>query len=332
MKIEQYTNSDKSKVFDLMKDMFSSEKMRKAPYFSKDFWKWQYQENPYGNAITILAKDGEDVIGQYANIPVNIKFNSTTLISSITIDLMVKKPYRKQGIFKKMANAAGDKLLESGIALSFAFPSRAESYSGFVSRLGWFRVGDLRILVKPVLSRIFKSKESAAGIKIEKIDRFSDEIDLLWDRISPSIKIGIIRNKEYLNWRYFKNPAGGYEVFLAWRNNIPVGYCVLKTVKVSKLKVGVIVDIFCVDALDIVTAMVRRADRYFLRTGAFVCIALRNKLYEKLLKGIGFKVLPDRLSPKNYTLIARVNVDAMDLSSLMDPDNWFLNFGDWDVV
>lgn len=332
MNIEPYRDSDKAKVLALMQEIFSSEKMRKAAYFNKEFWRWQYLENPYGKAVTMLAKDGEEVVGQYANIPVNIKFNGTTLISSVTIDLMVKKAYRRQGLFRKMAEAANDKLLESGIALSFAFPSRAGSYSGFVEKLGWFRVGDLKTQVKFIFPKFSKDKRRASGIEIDRIGSFSDEADIIWGRLKHSVTIGIIRNKEYLNWRYFKNPSGDYDVFLARRNNMPAGYIILKTVKFYGIKTGIIVDMFCLDALDVVTALVRKAESHFFRSGAFVCMILKTKLYENLLESVGFRVLADRLSPKNYTLIAKTNVDAMDLASLMDLDKWFLGFGDWDVV
>ena len=41
---------------------FSLEKMRKASFFSHDYWKWQYQDNPNGRAITFLAKDNGSII------------------------------------------------------------------------------------------------------------------------------------------------------------------------------------------------------------------------------------------------------------------------------
>lgn len=330
--IKQYSDADKKEALNLMQEVFASEGLRKSAYFSPGFWKWQYQDNPSGKAITLLAKDNGSVVGQYVNVPVHLKLNGKIEKSALVIDLMVRKPYRRQGLFQKMGEAANNRLPKLGVSISFAFPSRNESYAGFIHKLGWFEVGALQSLVKPVLPKIFKNKRKDAGIKVQKISTFPQEINLLWERLKSLVNIGVVRKSKYLNWRYFGNPASKYAVFLVKQDGELIGYFVLKITKVSGIKVGIIVDMFCVNELNVVEAVIDKANSYFLDSGAFLCTMLRTKLYERSLKKVGFRALPDRISPRSYSLIAKVNSDELDLVDLSNLDNWFLQFGDWDVV
>lgn len=329
---EQCKEADRDASINLMGEIFVTENMRKAHDFNSDFWRWQYQENPSGNAIIILAKDNNRVIGQYANVPVHLKFDDQVLKSSLTIDLMVRKEYRRQGLFKKMGEVSNNNLSESGISLSVAFPSRNESYAGFIHKLGWLKVGNLEVLVKPVFFNLFGSAKTIAGTEIKEISSFPEAIDGVWKRLNPNITIGIIRDSKYLNWRYSDKPNGKYQKFLVYRNNMLVGYFVLKFLHLSKLKLGVIVDMLCVNEMDIVKAIILKNRELCLKHGAYFCAVLKTKLYENTLRQLGFRVLPSRISPKGYTLIIRTNKHITEINRLTNIDNWYLTFGDWDVV
>lgn len=330
----EYQESDRQGVLELMQDTFASENMRKVEFFNFDYWKWQYLANPAGKAITLLAKDHNRIIGQYANIPARLKLNGKFLNSVTVIDLMVRPEYRRQGLFKKMGEAANQQLAQAGVALSLAFPSRSDSYSGFINKLGWFKVGDLPVMVKLVWPLTLRRKTKLEGRKarIEKVSVFPAQINQLWERLKTEIPIGIERNQSYLNWRYFKNPSAKYEVFLIYQNGTIAGYLVLRIMKTSGIKIGVIVDMLCWGKPDILKAAVTTAIDFIRNSGASLCAILKTKLYENSLRKLGFLQLPTRLSPKNYSLIARVNQPGLDLTTLSNIDNWFLMFGDWDLV
>ena len=102
---------------------------------------------------------------------------------------------------------------------------------GFLKKLGWFRVGDLRILIKPIFPIISYNKRPAAEFKIEEIKEFPEDVASLWARLKSKLTIGIIRTKQYLDWRYLQCPDKGYRAFTVNRNGALVGYFVLKITK-----------------------------------------------------------------------------------------------------
>jgi hypothetical protein len=330
--IEPYKKSDRIQVLELMHDTFWSEKMMKVHSFDLDSWRWQYQENPYGHAITFLAKANGKIIGQYANVPINMKFDNRLLHSVLVIDLMVRNEFRRKGLFKMMGDACNSMLPKLGISLSIAFPSRYESEAGFLKKLGWLKVGDLKMLAKLILPKIQNKNKLSPEIKIKEIQSFPDDTDQLWRRLQPQVIIGVVRTKEYLNWRYTKKPEGDYRRFVVYRNNALVGYFVLKTMTISYVKVGLIVDLLCLRNPEIFRSVITKTEDIFRSAGAHLCAILQTQLYNDLLKKAGFIKLPTCLNPRIYSLIVKQNQPDLDFATMQNINNWYLTFGDWDAV
>lgn len=328
--IEQYKAIDRDSVFGLMQEIFVSEKMRKSDFFNLDLWKWQYENNPFGQAVTILAKHNSKVIGQYANIPLRLKLNGKLTNSALVIDLMVKDSYRRKGLFKMMGDASNRKLAASDFSLSMAFPSRQESELGFINKLGWFRVSGLNVLWKPVVPAI--KRQRYQDITISPVREFPEEVNILWEEMKNNINVGVVRNRDYLNWRFFRKPKEEYQAFLVHRGVKLAGYFVVKIDNISKIKLGLIVDMLCLNELEIIKSAIRKISDLCITQGAYLCVILRTRLYENILRETGFRSLPNKLSPKNYSLIVKAHKEDLDLSALKNIDNWYLTFGDWDVV
>jgi hypothetical protein len=341
--IKEYEVQDKHAALALMQEIFASEKMNKARYFNTSLWKWQYQDNPSGKAITIIAKHNENLISQYANIPVHLKIGAQVCAAAIVIDLMVKKNYRRLGLFKKMGDFSNNRLAQLNTAITIAFPSRKESCAGFINKLGWYVVGELDTLIK-IINPLKKSQviplrqgfggqaSQASHVEVKEAMSFPDEINNLWDKLKDKINIAVVRDNDYLNWRYFKNPAGGYQAYLAYRDGTLLGYFVLKVTTVAHLKAGLVVDFLCVDDLEIMRELSAKINQLCARGGAYLCGILRTKLYEQKLRQLGFNPLARSLNPKKYTLIAREHQANLDTGAIKNLDNWYLSFGDWDVV
>lgn len=335
MHIELYLKTDQSAVQEMMRDNFLREKMRKAKYFCAEYWKWQYKANPAGEAITLLAKDNGALAGQYANIPLDLKLDGKTAKAATVIDLMVRPDYRRQGLFRKMGEEANRVLIAQGVGLSLAFPSRADSFAGFVNRLGWQVVGELPVTIKLVWGR-WKIEDRKwkveSALKIITAYEFPKEVNSLWDSLNPQIKVGIERNQQYLNWRYCQNPATKYEIFLAYQDNDLAGYLVLKTERILGIKIGIIADMLCRSDEQIIRQLMHKGMKYLQARGAAACVCVKNQLYAAALKTLGFWDLPPWLNPKRYTLIVRPNQEGLNLPLIKDLNNWYLNFGDWDLV
>ncbi|MFZ5800485.1 MAG: GNAT family N-acetyltransferase, partial [Candidatus Omnitrophota bacterium] len=335
MRIEACQKSEQPEVIEMLRENFQREKMRKAKHFGAEYWKWQYANNPFGRAITLLAKENGALAGQYANIPIDLKLDGKVVKAATVIDLMVRPEFRRQGIFKKMGEEANRILSRENFALSLAFPSRKDSSAGFVQRLGWQVVGELRVMVGitvPKSGTLGRRGTGAPVIKIKTADSFPERVNELWEETRPQIKVGVERNQKYLNWRYGQNPATKYEIFLGFQDNDLAGYLVLKTERIMGIKLGIIVDMLCRNDEAVIRGLMHKGMQYLHGKGAQACVSLKNSLYACALKALGFWELPSWLNPKRYTLIVRPNQEGPNLSLIKDLNNWYLHFGDWDLV
>lgn len=327
--VEAFREDDAQGLCSFMGKIFAREGMRKADHFDETFWRWQYRSHPAGAAFTVVARDGDSIVGHIANIPAPLEVDGREVPAVVTIDLMVEEAYRRRGVFRLMGDASNAMLEKAGVLLSLAFPSRYESYAGFIKKLGWFVVGDLKIWGRPAFGRV---QEGVAGIRVSRLSGFPDAVDQLWDRLKPDYGIALKRTARCLNWRYFGNPAGNYQVLAAHRGEELLGYLVLQVMRISGLRVGLIVDLLCLNRVEVLRPLMDQARRVFLKESAFLCLILGNRIQIPLLRRLGFREFPRVLSPKKYTLIARINQPGTSVKDWIPVDRWTLHFGDWDVV
>ena len=71
---------------------------------------------------------------------------------------------------------------------------------------------------------------------------FGDEFDGLWERSKESFRVGVVRIKQYLNWRY-ANPLASYIGLRADAEGQLCGYCILSYTRKGRQKIAWIVDL-----------------------------------------------------------------------------------------
>ena len=172
-----------------------------------------------------------------------------------------------------------------------------------------------------------------ANVKISIIESFDDRIDDFWKKVSSDYNIAVARNKEYLNWRYFRKPNAEYTVILAEKDEEILGYIVLRTISKENLKLGYIVDILAsLDGKVIIQSLILRSIERFRKENvdSIFCWMLNNNLsastYYKVLRCNGF------LLTSSNPLIARVNSQELSKKFVGDSTKWYITIGDSDHV
>jgi GNAT superfamily N-acetyltransferase len=232
------------------------------PNFSREWWKWKYELNPNGfwgekGDIWIAEKDGE-IIGHYAIIPEKVKFHSKVINAAQSVDTVTHPDYRGLGIFPTLANKVYSEA-RNRYSLIFGFPSKM-AYNGFI-RLGWkdlFSISEYnrilnydqlckrkftrnftrwfgKIFLKMYsnsnrISSFFSPRKiKGSNVEIQKIEKFSDEINIFWERVRLNYKIILERTDIFLNWRFSKY-FGDYQIFVgrSTQKNDLIGYMVLR--------------------------------------------------------------------------------------------------------
>jgi len=160
-------------------------------------------------------------------------------------------------------------------------------------------------------------------VKVARIARFDDRIDNFWKDVSKDYPIIVVRNSNYLNWRYFQKPGSKYTVFVAESNGKILGYMVLL---ITKGKSGCMVDMLTYPDKSIIQLLLSKAIKHFKRekmNWIWIASMLRNSLYHRILRDKGFILVPSE-SP----LIAHLISPQISGAFVKDAKNWHITFGD----
>ncbi len=164
------------------------------------------------------------------------------------------------------------------------------------------------------------------SIEIIRVERFPEEIDALWEEISPNFHASIKRDQRYLNWKYVEKPHREYFNFIAIRNDRLCGYIILREGKEPEPNMGLIVDIFVSpsDEKALSTLMVFAQEYLKRRRVGFIKTATTVEAYQKRLLRLGYKKIGDVIP------MFHANVQSKEIESAIKSKKWLLGKGDHD--
>jgi GNAT superfamily N-acetyltransferase len=323
------------------------------------YWKWHYLENPNTRLDDIplwVVSWGEEIVGQLATIPVQVKAGGETRPAIWILDFIVREDFRGKGLGKQLVMAAREKyptMITLGINEQSAglFRSMGWVEMGWIHRYqkllyagngtaGAARIapvrGFLNLLTAPM--RIGVGGVGTGGkYATRTIREFGTEFDELWERASGQWGCAARRDARTLKWQFVEQPGKRFEIVGCYEKERLAGYVVLffrKTLASAGSAVGpakaAISDILYEreNGAEIVDALIDVALRKAmeLRAGSLVTDVL-DGLVEARLKRRGFWKI--KRSPQFMGWVASSDVEAK--SVICNPQNWFLTRGDSDV-
>lgn len=352
--IRAYEPGDEEKICELHKQIFPEE-MR------MDEWRWRYLQNPAQSMSISLAQSvtGE-LVGQYALMPVTMKVGEGELLCAFSLNTMTHPDYRYQGIFSKLAQHSYQHLQKMGGILTYGFPNK-NSRHGFVERLGWRDLAasvpmyayplNMKSLVKrkirsergaSLLARVaekcwqaicfsIKKSSSTDSLTIKSVETLDERWDTLWEKISITLPIAVKRDRDYLEWRYLKNPLFRYTIFAAFREKELLGYCVLRVDEKFDMKMGYIVDMLALTP-DVTEALIKKAVTVFRAQSVDIVSLLMTPSFARKyqLRRQGFLRLSSRLLPQKMFFGVCAHTDTIAADFIYNADNWYVTWGDHD--
>jgi hypothetical protein len=126
---------------------------------------------------------------------------------------------------------------------------------------------------------------------VREIDAFDERVDRLWEEASASFDVMLLRDAQFLNWRYCDPRAGHYTVLMAEEAGRVLGYA---AVQVSHGR-GYLSDVLVLpDRMDVLDSLLAHARGRLRDAGAAVAIAWCPTLhpYRSVLEQYGFFVRP----------------------------------------
>ena len=363
-KIRAFIESDRKKII----QDFSLTKSPVQAQGLNDAWDWFYSQNPllehpeYGSYAKSLknivlecteTETGKQYpVGFVAMIPNLLQTNDTEAIGTWSVDMYVLPEHRGQSLrlvlalrkasplgvilgVKGAALAVETKMGWEKVGASDPFVIRFPTVKMLRHLLGKSKVPPFlinasypisRLIYKLTTKIIFKTPRIGNGIRIEKVERFGDEVDLLWNEIRKDFKILTKRDSAYLNWKFADNPMSTFDMFEFYENERIKGFLILKITNKEGFKWGQIIEFFSSpNDLGVINSMSAFTVNHFQSNNcdlATVIGLLQN--HRESLKQHGF--MKFKYDPN---FIVKVD-DKSRKDYFLDPDNWFISFGDSD--
>ena len=316
------------------------------------FWRWEFESGHDGKSLIYLVKDGDRIVGHFADVPRRFSVDGKVVLGTLSLDLMVHPDYWRKGIFAAMATYGARRVKQENGLFMTAFPIRSETILG-LKKVGWKEVVDLPVLVYPIrfrgilnryihfpplsllaggIARFFyalflegKKGEKTVGAEIERVEELDAPFDEFWQKASSLYPITGVRNRNYLTWRYLRHPTRSYAIYRAKKGSEMRGYIVLRKVDLLGFNSAVIVDLLALDDAAL-AALVQRGIQHGREEGADLLgfMVPKTHRYYKDLRRWGF--LP---SPKAFLFMVYPHGEE---KGFLNPERWYVNWGDTDVI
>ncbi len=318
-------------------------------------WFWLYRDNRLGLMPITVAEEAASgrLVAQYAVKPVGMRIGGRDCVGTFSLDTMVHPEFQNRGLFVNLADRTYRDLADMRIPITYGFPNKNSSH-GFFTRLDWCPIGRTVPLYGKVLSmkgmlkrwitrnrhraavpaaKAYKgSYTTPAGVAIQPIAHFDTRFDTLWGTVSDRFPVAVRRDSEYLNWRYVENPSEEYQRLAIEKDNRLSGYMVLKAQEKFGLRIGFIIDILT-ETEECADILIRCALDYFARIHVdLACCLMLYRPYVRVLAANRFIKIPRSLFPQDLNLGVRVHTDEYPASLLTNRNNWFVSWGDCDVI
>lgn len=232
--VTEYQEGDEEAILALFRSSFHVDR-------SVARWRWEYQENPYGNrAISeAFAADGA-LVAHYAAYPVRFHRERgegpEELAAQQVGDTMTAPGVRKIGrgptsVLARTVRHFYARFCTGKVAFNYGFNT------GNIQRFSMSFVGARRIEDAPFRVRELAGRPVAppaglvrwlAGYRAERIDRFDERFDELFRRVRGSYGFLVVRDARYLDWRYGRCPDPEYFSYAVFRRRSLVGWGVFR--------------------------------------------------------------------------------------------------------
>lgn len=193
--------------------------------------RWQYLDTPpegmYVHFAVDQNHDPERLAAIYASFPVRFDFFGRSVRALQSLDTLVDKDYRRQGLFGRTANSVFERAKEDGVRFIYGFPNDL-SARGFFGKLEWRSLDPLPFLIKPLRANYFLERLKPLGdlreflpsipltrrpsseipdrYAIDESLKFDDRHDRLWEIFARDVNVAVRRDQQYLRWRFEKKP------------------------------------------------------------------------------------------------------------------------------
>ena len=243
-KLSQFLQSFKSSDDDLI--------------WSEQYYYWKIKQNPAGSGLVSLATSENNIVSSVSITPKLIWHRGKKIAGGEIGDTYTDKLFQRQGLFATLINEIKMRAHTSDYELIYGVPNEQsrpgyEKKCDFLSHPHFHLLSCIYLLntpkiaankkpggfnqllrfISPILNRFLHTLHFfwrflswTSGIKVKTIHSVDESYDLFWEKYKGQDDLLLIRDKAYLNFRFFKHPLAKYRFYEARKGNVLLGYLV----------------------------------------------------------------------------------------------------------
>lgn len=277
------------------------------------FLDWRYLKNPYPDRLVAVHLDQGRIVASYSASPCQVNINGQILATALSNTTMTDPEYMGRGLFPTLAKELYGYMQDKGYSLIWGFPNRL-SHRPFVGKLGWSDIYEI-----PTMQLNLVNYKAQADITLPTDNDFN--LDYSQSQHLDG-KIHVIKDEQYLRWRYSLNPINSYLNFILADGGIVSSYCVIK-------RYGNQLDLVDFQAKDVVEGQIllQNAIKIALvhKLEALNCWAPRHHFFHTLCERAGF------INRDPVTYLGSMELNRAPLGISTDFTDWYIQMGDSDV-
>jgi GNAT superfamily N-acetyltransferase/predicted hydrocarbon binding protein len=176
---------------------------------TEEIWRYKHIDNPFGESLVLVAEEDGVVIGVRAFMKWRWQKGKESFYAFRAVDTATHPDHQGKGVFKKLTLKALEIGQQRGGHFVFNTPNN-QSKPGYL-KMGWKEVSKLYTSLIPVLPFYWNSRNSIPYKK--EIEDDTENLLTWWNiNMRNSSKLFTPKTRDYLEWRYSKNPLQEYRI------------------------------------------------------------------------------------------------------------------------
>jgi GNAT superfamily N-acetyltransferase len=306
---------------------------------TREYWRWMLIESPeaegFGFVAVISPDDSPEVVGLAVSMTRAFLAGGRRTRCGQSVDAMTRPDWQRKGINRRLNEMLVERNVRESIPYLMGF-SNENSTKTVLSYQGRKVVGKFPVLLRPLsivraLGRWILGPPSPPGARAAEIP---DDAGALWDARGERMRMGSVRDLEYLRWRY-RRPGGCYVPVELREEGRLEGFGLLGLRVQARLLTAFVMEAF-VRGDDLATwkrlvrAMIREAR--VLGCDAICALAFPGMPERGAYSRAGLLPIPDWLNPEQIVFSLRTTGSEPAAKEAWDPRVWRLSWGDTDLV
>jgi GNAT superfamily N-acetyltransferase len=227
--IRAATRGDRSEILALLREMIPG-------VDAEARWRWLYETNPGGRALTWLATTGGQPAGCTSFFPFRLWLDGEVVHAALGGDGYVRPAFRRHGIGASLHDASRSAMQAQGIGCMYGAPGAMNVTP--LKRGGSSEIGQVVRWVRPVRGTALGLRGSLLGklvvvtsstdAELEPMQRHDRRVDRIWVEARSELRLAAVRDAAFYTWRFLEAPARRQRPFVIVEHGRPIGACAVE--------------------------------------------------------------------------------------------------------